>query len=143
MVQEIWNKFNANEKLIGYGGVILVVVSLIGFVLRWATSSTFGLLGGLIVLGILYVKYAPNMHVTWPAPLPLILLAVGGIVLVLQVLLILPDLRFIAGADAIVIIGLPLGAALVVWGAWQEYQKIPKNTPPNSPNPPAPPNPPA
>jgi hypothetical protein len=143
MVQEIWNKLNANERFVGYGGVVLVVVALIGFVLGWGSSATFGLLAGLIALGILYVKYAPNMNITWPAPVPLILLVVGGIALILLLLQLLPSLRFIAGVDALVIIGLPLGAALVTWGAWQEYQAMPKSSPPNTPNPPAPPNPPA
>jgi hypothetical protein len=143
MVQEIWNKLNPNERIAAYGGIILLVVSLIGYAMRWGNVATFGLLAGLIVLGLLYVKNAPNMSVTWPAPFSLILLIVGGVALILLALQILPDLRFIAGVDAIVIIGLPLGAALVTWGAWQEYQQLPKA--PASENPPAPPpsNPPA
>jgi len=143
VVQQIWGRFNANERISGYGAGILIVVSLIGFALGWSGPSTFGLLAGVIVLGIYYAKYAPNMHVTWPAPVATIVLAVGGIALILLVLQLLPQLRYIAGADALVIIGLPVGAALVAWGAWQEYQAARPAAPPPGAPPPAPPAPPA
>jgi hypothetical protein len=122
----MWGKLNPNERLSAYGGVILVVIALIGYVLSWSDGPTLGLLVGIAVLAILYLKYAPNMNITWPMPVATILLGVGGITAILLALNLLRYLRFLVGVDALVLLGLPLGAALVAWGAWKEYQATAK-----------------
>lgn len=127
-VQEMWGKLNANERLAAYGGIVLIVVALIGYVLSWSDGPTLALLVGIAVLAILYLKYAPNMSITWPVPVATILLGVGGIAAILLALNLLRYLRFLIGVDAIVLLGLPAGAALVAWGAWQEYQATAKST---------------
>lgn len=125
-VQEVWGKLNANERLAAYGGIVLIAAALIGFVFSWRDGPTLGLLVGIAVLAILFVKYAPNMSVTWPVPVATILLAVGGITAILLALNLLRNLEWLLGVDAIVLLGLPAGAALVAWGAWQEYQAAAK-----------------
>jgi len=125
-VQEMWGKLNANERLSAYGGVVLIVVALIGYVLSWSDGPTLAVLVGIAVLAILYIKHAPNMSVTWPLPVATILLGIGGITTILLALNLLRYLRFLIGVDAIVLLGLPAGAALVAWGAWQEYQAAAK-----------------
>ena len=121
-VQEMWGKLNANERLSAYGGIALIIVALVGYVLSWSDGPTLAILVGIAVLAILYIKYAPNMSVTWPLPVATILLGVGGIATILLALNLLRYLRFLIGVDAIVLLGLPAAAALVAWGAWQEYQ---------------------
>jgi len=125
-LQEMWGKLNPNERLVGYGGIVLVVVAIIGFVLRWNDGPTLGLIAGILVLGVLYLKYAPNRTINWPLPPATILLAIGGISAILLALNLLRYLQFVLGVDALVLLGLPAGAALVAWGAWQEYQAAAK-----------------
>ena len=81
-----------------------------------------------MVVVILYLKYAPNQTITWPAPVATIILVISAIVALGALLTLLNMLSllglaggFFAGA---ILAGLvtAAGAALMVWGAWQEYQ---------------------
>jgi len=105
VVQEIWSKFNANERLAAIGAIVILVSFIIGLVSPYGIgASTIALLGALAVLAVLYLKYAPNQTITWPAPVPVILLAISGVVGLLAV------------------IGTVVGAAIMLWGSYQEWQ---------------------
>ena len=129
-LQDIWNKFNPRERLSAIGAGLLILSWIVGLVSYGAGAGTLGLLGAIAVLGILYVKYAPTMNVTWPAPVSLIILAISGIVGLLALVDLLNLLRvlgFIGSFAGGIIVTLLLeigGAALMLWGAWQEYQVV-------------------
>jgi len=90
VLNEILAKLTKNEKLIGIGAVVVAVAWVLGLVI---TSGWYGASGsqttGLLALAaavaavvVLYLKYAPNTNITWPAPLPtifLVLAAVAGV----------------------------------------------------------------
>jgi hypothetical protein len=70
------------------------------------------------------------MNVTWPAPVSLLVLVVSAVIallVLLDLLQILPYLglaRYFGGAVILVLILEVVGAALMAWGAWQEYQVV-------------------
>ena len=129
-IQEIWSKFNPRERLSAWGALGIAV----GWIIGLTASYGFGggglaLIGAIVVLIILYLKYAPNQNMTWPAPVATIVLVISAIVALGALLTLLDMLRllgligygFVAGAVLAGIVT-AAGAALMVWGAWQEYQ---------------------
>ena len=150
---QIWDKFNPRERLtaIGAGLVILgFIVSIAGYGIG---AGTISLLGAIAVLAIFYLKYAPNQNITWPVPVPLLVLGIAGIVAILAALDVLTSLRYLGllgvGIGVLALILEAVGAGLMAWGAWQEYQiekpAMPNlgggtsATPPPAPPPAAPP----
>ena len=150
---QIWEKFNPRERLtaIGAGLVILgFIVSIAGYGIG---AGTISLLGAIAVLAIFYLKYAPNQNITWPIPVPLLVLGISGVVAILAALDVLTSLRYLGllgvGIGVLALILEAVGAGLMVWGAWQEYQiekpAMPNfgggtsSTPPPAPPPAAPP----
>jgi hypothetical protein len=129
-----WNKLNANERLAGIGAIVVIVgfiVSLLGA--YGFGGSTLTLLGAIAVLVIYYLKYSPTQtNMTWPAPIPTIVLAISAIAAVLAILGALPAIGLLGGLGlyALGAILTVIGAVIMVWGAWQEYQAMPKATPP-------------
>jgi len=148
---QIWEKFNPRERLtaIGAGLVILgFIVSIAGYGIG---AGTISLLGAIAVLAIFYLKYAPNQNITWPIPVPLLVLGISGVVAILAALDVLTSLKYLGllgvGIGVLALILEAVGAGLMAWGAWQEYQ-IEKPAMPNfssgtSSTPPPPPPPPA
>ena len=149
----IWQKFNPRERLSAIGAGLIILGWIVSLTSFGGGSTVIALLGALAVLAILYVKYTPTMNVTWPAPVSLIILAISGIVgllALLYVLQILPLLGFATYFGGALILAAAIeviGAAVMLWGAWQEYQ-IEKPAMPNfgagagtpPPNPPTPPS---
>jgi hypothetical protein len=135
MIQEIWNKFNANERLAAIGAIVVVVSWLVGLVSAYGfATSTIALLGAIAVLVIYYLKYAPNQNINWPAPVPTIVLvvsAIAALVAVVNALQWLAVSSFGGGLSILAVIGAAIGALIMVWGAWQEYQAMPKTAPPS------------
>ncbi|MBA2381911.1 MAG: hypothetical protein H0V73_07360 [Chloroflexi bacterium] len=135
-LQEVWNKFNPRERLTAIGAGLIILGWIVGLVSYGVGSSTLALIGALAVLGILYVKYSPGMKVNWPADVSLIILVIGAIVALLVLVDALQIVRFLGlasyfGVGLILTLLLTVaGAALMVWGAWQEYQVV-KPTIPN------------
>jgi multisubunit Na+/H+ antiporter MnhG subunit len=130
---DFYTKLNANERLAAIGAAVLVIAWLVGVVVGYGVGvSTVGLIGAIIVLAIYFLKYSPTQTVTWPAPIPTIVLVVAAISALLTLLDVVQLLRFLDGIDWLVAIASVAGAALMVWGAWQEYQAMPKATPPTS-----------
>jgi len=147
----IWEKFNPRERLTAIGAALVILAWLVGVVARGFGLGSVGLVGGIAVLVILYLKYAPNQNITWPIPVPLLVLGIAGIVAVLAALDVLTSLRYLGllgvGIGVLALILEAVGAGLMAWGAWQEYQ-IEKPAMPNfssgtSSTPPPPPPPPA
>jgi hypothetical protein len=125
-VQEVWNKLNPRERLTALGALIVAlswIVSLAGY---GVSAGTISLVGAIAVLVVLYLKYNPNQSVTWPAPVPTIVLAISGLVALLAAIDVLTSLRYLGlfgfGVGLIALILEAVGAALMAWGAWQEYQ---------------------
>jgi hypothetical protein len=126
-VQEIWNKLNPRERLTATGAGIVILAWLVGLVARGFGVGSVALIGAIAVLVVLYLKYAPNQNITWPAPTSLIILAISALVALFALLTLLDWIGYIGGLSASATISLLLyvaGGAVMVWGAWQEYQIV-------------------
>ncbi|HEX7612830.1 MAG TPA: hypothetical protein VF371_08650, partial [Candidatus Limnocylindrales bacterium] len=105
MLNEILAKLTKNEKLIGIGAVVFLVGWLVGFLLAsvsylgytagnvWNSSGGtgigfLGVLAAVAAIVVIYLKYAPNTNITWPQPVPVILLAISGVAGVVALLLL-------------------------------------------------------
>lgn len=123
-VQEIWNKLNPRERLTATGALVIVLAWLVGLVARGLGIGSLGLLGGVAVLVVLYLKYA-NPDIKWPVAVPLITLGIAAIVAIAALLTLLDWFAYlgILGITGLLSLALfVIGAALMLWGAWQEYQ---------------------
>jgi hypothetical protein len=131
VVQEFWAKLNANERLVGIGALVITVSWIVGVLGSYGLgTSILALLGAIAALVVLYLKYSPTSNVTWPAPIPVILLAIAAVVGVvellalLQLLSILGALSLFGGIFALYLIaaiGTVVGAAIMLWGSYQEW----------------------
>jgi hypothetical protein len=130
---EFYNKLNAFERLAAIGAAVMIVAWLVGVVVGygWGVSSV-GLLGAIVVLVIYFLKYSPNQTITWPAPIPTIVLVVAAVAALLTLLNVLQLLAFLGALGWLVAIASVAGAGIMVYGAWQDYQAMPKATPPTS-----------
>jgi len=146
VLNEILAKLTQNEKLIGIGAAIVAVAWLLGVLITdsWYSASgaqTMGLLAvvaAAVAVVILYLKYAPNTNITWPAPLPVIFLvvaAVAGVVALFGLLqaftydpfggygnlvgvkISKPIMIYVAAAGVVVGAGLMVYAAYLDWTA--------------------------
>lgn len=148
MVKEIMAKLNPNEKLIGVGAVVILVGFILGLVLTsdsvfgswYGTTGAEGLgliavVAGVAAVVVIYLKYAPNMKIAWPAPLPLIMLVISGVAGIAALLGLLeavtgngycvlglcaavskPITLYLAAGVVVV------GAALMTYAAYLDYQ---------------------
>ena len=101
----------------------------------------YGIITAIIVLAIYWLKYAPGQNVTWPLPIPTLVLLITGISAVLVVLTVLPvislGLFFYGGIWVLAFVADVVGVIVMAYGAWREYQTVPKT--PTAPPPPPPP----
>lgn len=121
MVQEIWAKFNANERLIGIGSLVVVVAWLLGIVSPYGIgANTIALIAAIAALVVLYLKYAPGSNVNWPAPVSAILLGISAV----AILVALAGLTWlwVGGLYLLAAVATLVGAALMIWGSFQEWQ---------------------
>jgi hypothetical protein len=127
-VQEMWRKLNANERLVAYGAIIVLVSWLVGLVAGGGFS--YGFITAIIVLVIYWLKYAPNQSINWPLPIQTLVLIITGISALLVVLSLLTVLSFglffYGGLWFIAFIADVVGVLLMAYGAWREYQAMPK-----------------
>ena len=140
-ISAFWAKLNANEKMVMYGAIIVVVAFLIGVVGSYGLgSASTDLIAAIVIAVIYWLKYSPN-KITWPAPIQTIVLVIAGIAAIFAVLAALAALSFLFlfGLGAIAVLVNAVGCAMMAWFAYKEYQAMPKTTP----TPPAPPAPPA
>jgi hypothetical protein len=94
MVQQIWSKLNLRERMAAIGAGLIVLSWLLGIVLSSglygvAGAGGVGLLGAIAVLVVVYLRYAPNTTVTWPAPYATILLGISAVVALIALLQLL------------------------------------------------------
>ena len=123
----IWEKLNPRERQSAIGAGLLILGWLVSLTSYGLGAGTLALLGALAVAAILYLKSAPNSNINWPAPPSLLIFAIGAVVALLVLIDVLTSLRYVGlfGATAILALVLEaIGAALMVWGAWQEYQIV-------------------
>ncbi len=113
MLNELWAKVSAREKLVVYGAALAVVGVLVGLILgtksygiasvysisvNYFTADTAGifvwltLLAAIATLVVVYLHVAPNMKVTWPMPYPQILLGAAGATGLMAILIVLGQL---------------------------------------------------
>jgi hypothetical protein len=117
VLNELWAKVSAREKLVVYGAVIALVGVIVGLILAsvnpcsglgansalcpsinyftWDTAGIFvwlTLIAAVASLVVVYLHVAPNMNITWPMPYPQILLGVAGATFVFAVLIVLGQL---------------------------------------------------
>lgn len=121
----VWEKLNPRERLETIGAGLIILSFLVAIVAYGVGSNSLALIGAIAVGAILYLKYAPNQNINWPAPTTLIIIAIAGIVGIVVLLDLLTSLRYIGlvGGSALLALLLEVvGAALMLWGAWQEYQ---------------------
>jgi hypothetical protein len=134
-VQEFWKKLNANEKMVMYGAAIVVVAFLVGLVGSYGFgSASTDLIAAIAVAVVYWLKYSPN-KITWPAPVPTIVLVISGIAAFFAILAALTTigLLFGFGLFGISLIINAIGCAMMAWFAYKEYQAMPKATPPATP----------
>ena len=138
-ISAFWNKLNANEKMVMYGAIIVVVAFLIGLVGSYGFGSASSDLIAAIAITIIYwLKYSPN-KINWPAPVATIVVVIAGIAAIFAILAALTamTLLFGFGLYGIGLIVNAVGCAVMAWFAYKEYQAMPKTTPPAPPAPPA------
>jgi hypothetical protein len=163
VLNEILAKLNQNEKLMGGGAIVFIVGWLVGFLLATVSVGTglgsfggnvfnesggtglgfIGLLGAIAMLAILYIKYAPNMNVNWPAPLELIELIVAAVVGIVALYLLWQNwdhsnsFNICAGytgcpswpiTDWIAVLGVVVGGALMCYGGYMQWVAAGKPT---------------
>ncbi|HEX7492006.1 MAG TPA: hypothetical protein VF337_09925 [Candidatus Limnocylindrales bacterium] len=155
MVKEILAKLNQNEKLIGVGAIVVFVGWVFGLILT-GSSGTYGgsfswygesgamgtgflaLLFGVAAVVVIYLKSAPNMNITWPAPVSLILFIVAvlsvpaALLSLLQAFLYDPfgglcSLYGVSGCPTkpillyVAALAVLVGAGLMAFSAYREY----------------------
>jgi hypothetical protein len=135
-IQEMWSKLNANERLVSYGAIIVLISWLVGLISGGA--FTYGIITAILVLVIYWLKYAPNQSVTWPLPVPTLVLVITGISALLVILSVLPLLGVLGffgygGLWLISLLADLVGVIVMAYGAWREYQAMPKTPPPPPP----------
>jgi hypothetical protein len=156
VVNEILAKLNQNEKLFGLGAIVFVIGWLVGFLLATASVSAgiysvggnvfnesggtglgfIGLLGAIAGIAVLYVKYAPNMKVNWPAPIELIELIIAAVVGIVALYLLwtnfdnsskfnicsgIPGCPSWPITDWVAVLGVVVGGALMAYGAYMAW----------------------
>src|SRR5207302_305720 len=86
-LQAMWAKLNANERLVTYGAIIVLIAWLVSLV--GGGGLTYGFITAIIVLVIYWLKYAPNQTTTWPLPVQTLVLIITGISAILVLIALL------------------------------------------------------
>jgi hypothetical protein len=156
VLKELWAKVSAKDKFIVYGAGVVVVAWLVGVILAtksYGGGSAYGvnipgysinfftnyhgmdlgliaMLAAVAAVVVIYLKVAPNMNITWPAPVPTILLGVAGVSVACSALMTLLQLTSGIGiADWpifawVAVLGMLGGGAAMAWFAYQEYLAV-------------------
>src|SRR5262249_13317221 len=119
----MWTKLNANERLVGYGAIIVIIAALVGIVSGGGVG--YGLITAILVLVIYYLKYSGS-QINWPAPVATIVLIIAGISALFAVVALLGVLSlgffYYGGLWVLSYLGGIIGVIVMAYGAWMEYQ---------------------
>jgi len=123
----IWQQFNPRERLMAIGAGLIILAWIVSLASFGIGANSLALILAIALLAVLYLKYAPNMKINWPAAPSLILMVISAVVAVIVLLDLLRYLSLLGLAAYFggVVVSLLLevaGAAVMAWGAWQEYQ---------------------
>ncbi len=145
MLNEIMAKLTKNEKMIGIGAVVVAVAWVLGLVITsgWygssgaQTTDLLAVAAAVAAVVVLYLKYAPNTNITWPAPLPTMFLVLGAVAGVAALIGLLQAFTFdpyagygaLLGAAGVgkpitiylVAAGVVVGAALMAYAAYLDW----------------------
>lgn len=150
VLQEVWAKISAQERLIVFGGAAVLVGWLVGQFIATVNlcgglniagyscpsfsyfsagnSGSFAILGltaAIVAVVVLYLKVAPNMNINWPMPVAQILLGVCVVTLVCGALVVLMQLSYgLSGAPITMWIADVIfvgGGAAQAYGAYMGY----------------------
>ena len=148
MLNELWAKTSAREKLIVYGAALVAVGVVIGLILasksygagafsisvNYFTADNAGLfallalVGALLTLGVIYIHLAPNSSITLPAPYAQVLVIVAGITAACAILIVLMQLIRAGGFGPeppifmyVADLAVVAGGALMGYAAYMEY----------------------
>ena len=153
MLKELWAKVSARERFVVYGAAVTVVAWLLGVVLatkgygggsvlgynepgysiNFFTTyhgmdlGLLGMLAAVVVLVVIYLRYAPNMNITWPAPITTILLGAAGVSVACSALMTLLQITSPIGIGDwpifawVAALGMLAGGAVMAWFSYQEF----------------------
>ena len=150
VLQEVWAKISARERLVIFGAVAVLVGWIVGEFIATvnlcggynvpglacpsisyfsAGNSGFfailGLVAAIAAVVVVYLKAAPNMNITWPMPVAQVLLGVCAATLVLGVLGVLMQVSYgLTGAPITMWIADVIfvgGGAVQAYAAYMEY----------------------
>jgi hypothetical protein len=153
VLKELWAKVSPRERFVVYGAAVTVVAWLVGVIL--ATKSygggsaygvtipgysvnffttyhgmdlgLLGMLAAVAVLVVIYLRYAPSMNITWPAPVTTILLGAAAVSVVCSALMTLLQLTSGVGVGDwpifawVAVLGMVAGGAVMTWFSYQEF----------------------
>lgn len=133
MLNEILGKMNSNEKLIGLGAIVVAIAWIIGLgsygVASGGSVGFLSLLCAAAAVVVIYLKYAPDTKINWPAPIPLILLILGGVCALGGLLVVLALMQWswvgMPVTAWLAAIGILVGGAIMTYAAYMEYSKKP------------------
>lgn len=118
-VQEVWAKLNANERLVSYGAILVIIAGLLGAA---SGSIGYGFITAIVVLVIYYLKYSGS-SINWPAPVSTIVLVITAITALFSLLGFLAFFALFAlGLWGLSILASIVGVLIMLYGAWREYQ---------------------
>lgn len=125
MIQEMWKKLNANERLASWGAIVVIVGWVLGLVLGTYGFGIggAGLIGGILLLGLYYLKYGSATPPTMPAPTQTIALIISALT-ALSALAALGTFGFLFGGYFIAVVVTVIGAVMMVLGTWRDYQAM-------------------
>jgi hypothetical protein len=118
-VQEVWAKLNANERIVGYGAILVIIAGILGAA---GGSITYGFVTAIVVLVIYWLKYT-NATINWPAPIPTIVLIITAITAAFSLLGLLALFAIVLlGLYGLSVLASIIGVLVMLYGAWMEYQ---------------------
>ena len=125
-LQAMWAKLNANERLVGYGAIVILIAWLLSIFTSYGIGTSYAFIAAVVVLIIYWLKYGSTTPVTWPLPVPTLVLIVAAIAALSTVVPALGYLGFLFGnlfsVFGIAVLLTVIGTILMLYGAWMEYQ---------------------
>jgi hypothetical protein len=123
-IQAVWAKLNANERIVGYGAIIVLIGWLVSLVTAYGFGS-FGFLPAIVILVIYWLKYGSATPINWPAPVSTIVLIIAAVAAIFM----LPAIGYLGVIFSLFGLSFLLsviGVLVMLYGAWMDYQAASK-----------------